>query len=347
MGLTDDLLDDIRSQLAPDDAVLKEARARRALVLDAASGYLGALRTFASGSLAHGTANCPIHQRDKGLDADCGLVLDRRTWNTLGPDSTAKDGPWGVVSRVRDRVAARVQRDYPRASITITKRAILVQFGAPLPSGEDPSVDLVVGLTRAAAPGLWIPNTELDRWDPSHPEKHTELLTAHPRELRRTRAHAIRLAKAESKRLGDPLLCSFNLEAFGLMFVAPGMGQADALLAMWRQGAADLSRRLTPDPAGVSAPIKCPDQAAPVTRLNDAEYWLADALVADASGQVERVRRALHRLWPDFVSTRPGEATRARAVAATRAGQKLRVSSTGLLTTGAGTLLKSPRSYGG
>src|SRR4051812_25596450 len=87
MGYTRPMLIDIRMQLAPDDAVIKEARARRDAVLGAASTFPAVLRTFFSGSLAHGTANCPVHRRDKGLDADCGVVLDRRFWTWLGPDS--------------------------------------------------------------------------------------------------------------------------------------------------------------------------------------------------------------------------------------------------------------------
>jgi hypothetical protein len=30
-------------------------------------------------SPAHATANCPTHERDTGLDADCGVKLDRRS----------------------------------------------------------------------------------------------------------------------------------------------------------------------------------------------------------------------------------------------------------------------------
>ena len=57
MGHTAALLNDVRSQLAPDDVALKEARDRRDAVLDAAATFPGAMRTFKSGSLAHGTAN--------------------------------------------------------------------------------------------------------------------------------------------------------------------------------------------------------------------------------------------------------------------------------------------------
>ena len=71
------------------------------------------------------------------------------------------------------------------------------------------------------------PNTETEAWDPSDPEEHTRLLTtkSDPKALRVTRARAIRLAKAENKRTAVPPLCSFNLEAFGLMFVELGMDE--------------------------------------------------------------------------------------------------------------------------
>jgi hypothetical protein len=51
------VLDDVRSQIAPDDAALKEARARRDTTRAAAKVFDGVRHSFASGSLAHGTAN--------------------------------------------------------------------------------------------------------------------------------------------------------------------------------------------------------------------------------------------------------------------------------------------------
>jgi hypothetical protein len=166
------------------------------------------------------TANCPVHQRDKGLDADCGIVLDRRTHFTLGPDSLPHEGPDRIVARVLAHVTPQIVDEYPRAKLSVTKRAIFVEPNQPFSTGEDPTVDLIVGLERLGR-GLWIPNTEQHRWDPSHPEKHTQLLTAEPKSLRVTRARAIRLAKAENKRSTSPL-CSFNIEALALMFVEYG-----------------------------------------------------------------------------------------------------------------------------
>ncbi|NKX08785.1 hypothetical protein GS944_18400 [Rhodococcus hoagii] len=138
------------------------------------------------------------------------------------------------------------------------------------------------------------------------PEKHTELLTGEPKSLRVTRARAIRLAKAENKRPGakpDPPVCSFNLEALALMFIQPGQNVATALLELWERGAADLARRNTPDPAGVSAPIKVADRTYAVERLTHAATMLRSAL--DNDDDECRVRSALVQLWPDFVSATP------------------------------------------
>lgn len=350
MSNTQKVLDDVRAQLAPVDSVIKEARGRRDASRAAGESFPGALRSFNSGSLAHGTANCPVHQRDKGLDADCGVVLDRRSHPTLGPDVFAGEGPVDVVDDMKNHVLTKLRPAYPKVQAEVTKRAILLTFGEPLADGEDPTVDLVVGLTRANGDGLWIPNTEQDTWDPSHPEKHTELLTGGTRELRRARAHAIRLAKAENKKTATAPLCSFNVEAFGWMFAEEGHTDAEALLALWRRGALDLEHRLTPDPAGVSAAIKVDDRSLAVERLKFAATRLERALANDHDRRY--VREQLQPLWPDFISVSGDPAqTKARIAAAIKSKANVAVTNTGALTTGAvatglGVTLKHTRSYG-
>ena len=88
-------LGDVRAQTAPEEAALQEARERRDTTRAVAEAFEGIRHSFASGSLAHGTANCPIHQRDKGLDADTGVVLGRRSQSKQIKDDTAA----AVVSR--------------------------------------------------------------------------------------------------------------------------------------------------------------------------------------------------------------------------------------------------------
>ncbi|MFV0308821.1 MAG: hypothetical protein ACK5OX_13880 [Desertimonas sp.] len=58
------------------------------------------------------------------------------------------------------------------------KRGITVRMHAPLGNGADPYVDVVAAMNRRDAPGLWIPNLALSRWDASHPQCHVELMLA-------------------------------------------------------------------------------------------------------------------------------------------------------------------------
>lgn len=344
-----EMLDFIRSQIAPDDDALEEARERRDATRDAAKKFGSTNRSFSSGSLAHRTANCPIHHRDAGLDADCGVVLDRRAYPALGPDSASQVGPVDVVHKMAGHLEKSLKPCYPKLKVKVTKRAILLTFNEPLLSGADPTVDIVVGLDRVAKPGLWIPNTESNQWDPSHPEKHTELLTAEPASLRLARQHAIRLAKAENKRIAKPLLCSFNIEALGWMFVGRGMNDTQALLAVWRDGAADLERRPTPDPADVSASIKVEDRAKAVEKLRFAARQLQSAL--DHDDDAEWVRKALAQLFPEFVPPMLNAMSTAQRVAVARnpgaEASQLRFGDGGVLgLSGAAAVNTSVRSYG-
>lgn len=95
MSYVDDLLDEVLLLVQVDDDVLAEARKRRTDVLDAAAGFPGLLRGYRCGSLAYATAITPPLNKpsDKGVDGDCGIVLDRRVWTTPGPDSSQATAP--------------------------------------------------------------------------------------------------------------------------------------------------------------------------------------------------------------------------------------------------------------
>jgi hypothetical protein len=54
-------------------------------------------------------------------------------------------------------VCDELRADFPKITYELTKRAILFEFHEPM-DDEDPSVDLVVCLTRREEPGFWIPN---------------------------------------------------------------------------------------------------------------------------------------------------------------------------------------------
>lgn len=333
--LVDQILDKVRAAIAPSDAVLSAARERRSRVLDLGRRFPGALRTYAAGSIAHGTAN-------DDTDADCGVVLDRRAYPDLGPDGRG-EGPREVVEEVRACLREHMGAD-EGVGYRLTKRAIKVTFTNEV-DGRTPSVDLIVALTRRDAPGLWIPNLESDAWDASHPEKHTELFTSGSRDLRRVRARATRLAKAWNKQFADPAFCSFNLEVLGWHAITEPMSLGEALHVLFAYGATDLPRRNTPDPAGVSRPIRTlidRDQA--VTRIRRAATLMQEALEADDE---DEIRAGLAALFPDYVKAPGVSASKAQLVDALRRGNEgLTFGAGGLQIGGTGKPLKPTRAYG-
>jgi hypothetical protein len=251
------VIDSIRRHVAVRDEILRAAKERRDLVRDLAQKHPAARSGYNSGSVAHGTANAPLN------DTDCGVVLDRRKYWSYGPDGDGRP-PAAMLESFRDWILPQLREFYRNATCEITKRALLFEFHQPLTFEGgivvDPSVDLIIGLDRRDAPGLWIPNTERPGWDPSDPQRHTELFVDTAQDLRVHRARVIRLAKVAIKNDGKhKAMCSFNIEALALELITETDPIAQALARFLIQASAEIAAALTNDPAGVSGPIKLPD----------------------------------------------------------------------------------------
>jgi hypothetical protein len=337
MSHTATILDEIRAQVAPDDETLKAAKGRRDDALGYAEGFNGVARTYVSGSIAHGTAN-------SGLDADGGIVLDRRTWTGLGPDGDDV-GPCEVVEEVRETVRTSLKEAYPGIKSRLSKRAIVFKVHEELSNGLDPSVDLIVGLQRAGG-GLWIPNLEKDSWDPSDPICHTKLLTADPKTLRVTRARVVRLGKCWNSQYSDPGMCSFNIEALALACVEDGMTVAAGLAAFFKYAAGDVKAHNTPDPANVSKPIKLKiEREVMVGRLESARDLVQSAL--DNDSDETAVRTALADLyWKHLDPPANAESKAALANQLREGNAGLRMGSALAVGSGSGAALKTGRAYG-
>lgn len=339
-GYTQIVLDEVREQIKASDRVLREARARRDLIREVAEHFPGSTRTFLSGSIAHGTVNKPVS------DADAGVVLGRDYYPNLGPDGGGQ-GPQGIVEDLREFIRNALTDEYPGARCYITKRAIKVTFDEPI-EGQDPSVDLVVALDRLGKPGLWIPDTLTNTWDPSHPERHSELVREANVRTASVYARVVRLAKANTKGYSEPALSSFNLTALALPSVEEGNLPMN-LLSFFQYSAQDLSRRLTPDPAGVSLPIKVlvDDRQIAVGRMTQAAEALARAIAHD--DDEELVREALAEVFPDQLE-RPGRSPYIGHLRDELANgsQGIRMGTAiGLGVNAAGRAIKSTRSHGG
>lgn len=337
MSETANRLEDVEKQIAADDAALDEARRRRREVLGICNTFGGVLGTFGSGSVAMGVVNDPVE------DADGGMTLDRRLYPALGPDGGGET-PVQVVTDLHKLVGPAIREIWPKATVHDMKRGITVKMHAPLWTGADPYVDVVVAMNRKDAPGLWIPNMAAGCWDPSHPQRHVELMTSGSRALRRARARVVRLAKAWNKQFTQPALTSFNIVALTLECITTSVPIDEALFLFFDHAAASLAVRRTEDPAGVSGPIKLEStKDIAVSRLAAARDHLANAIAAD--GDLDTVAAELHKVFWNYLPEPFGVASKAGVADLLRQGTpRLRTTAAGLAVAGAVT---PKRSFGG
>ena len=334
-------LEELRKKIAADARSLREASDRLTAVLNAASKHPDALREYRTGSLASRFTNQPVD------DADGGLVIDRRKHPALGPDG---DGelPQELVDSVHCLIRPLLVEQYPGVRIEEMKRGLLVRFNEPLPSGEDPTVDMVVALNRVEAPGLWIPNLDRNRWDPSDPERHVELFTSGSPELRHTRQHVVRVAKAHAKQFGAPAVCSFNIAALAWECIKIVEPLDRALRRFFDYAATSLAQRLTKDPAEVSAPIKVADRDRAVQRFRKAADALDLAIEAgDDDAKVYEILAATGVFWKIIDPPSSSIATVHQAITN---GDPVSITKVGTLAAGTlpgATSVKPTRSFGG
>lgn len=304
-GAGDKALEEILRHIAVPADVLSEAKRRRNLVCELALNHPAARNTWYSGSIAHGTHNSPLG------DADCGVMVNRRSqeFRAYGPDAEGVGlGPEPFIQSFAEAILPAVQAaGYPRADVDLTgNRAIKFNFNETVDFGElgavDPYVDLIVGLDRRDAPGIWIPNRQTNGWDAAHPQKHTELMTARdPQELVVHRAHLIRLGKRAIKRDGQeprvPAMCSWNFSALALDHVTEREPLASGLAALLSAASTRIAAGLTPDPAGVANPIPLPDE---MTNAESAERLAQMAAIVEAAAgalHLMEARRILSALF--------------------------------------------------
>lgn len=231
---------------------------------------------------------------------------------------------------------------YPKARCGTSKRGPKMSFGEPV-DDQDPTVDLVVALTRKKGSGLWIPNLDKNTWEASDPERHVVLFTSGGQSLRRTRRRVVRLIRAWNKQYTQPGFSSHNLTCWAWEFVGSGMGLAIALNTVLTQAAARVEAgHATPDPAGVSPNVKLLVlRSVAARRLRTAADALTEALEHDDDR--DAVLAALSRAFYNYVED-PNPAGLAGKVAALRRNIPVTTATLGLA--GPATLVRPTRAYG-
>jgi hypothetical protein len=303
------LLDAIRDQIEADDSALAETRTRLALVRTKAKTFYGALRTYRSGSLAVHTMNHPV------TDGDGGVVLNRNYYPGLGPEGNGEETPTDIVEEMRSYIGPLIRETYPNSTVGTSKRGPKVYFHEPLADGTDPTVDLVVALTRKDGDGIWIPNLHENTWDASDPEGHCDLFNDSAAGFRSTRRKVTRLAKAWNKQWSTPGASSFEISVWAYEFVQSGHGVAKGLHALFDQAASRLENGdPTPDPAGVSSDLRLEIASHLMAkRLRTAADNMQDAL---DSATEDDVQEALAAVFFNYLDAPGGSASAGLAVAA-------------------------------
>ena len=339
MSLLNDLLNEVRTSIEPDDASLREARNRLALVRDHAGTFYGALRTYRSGSLAVHSMNDPVS------DGDGGVVLNRNYYPGLGPEGTQEEEPADVVDELRAHLGPLIRETYPDAKVHKSKRGPKILFHAPLPDGSDPTVDIVLALTRKEGEGIWIPNLDEDSWDPSHPEKHVALFNDSAPAFRSTRRKITRLAKAWNKQYTEPGASSFEVSVWAWEFVESGMGVASGLQALFDQAATRLENGdPTPDPAKVSDDLRLlVDASKMAPRLRAAATQLETALDSDDDDEIRDAVSTVFSKYLDAAAT----SSLAAATATLKAGTAVAASALGIAVPANTAAASTSRAYGG
>ena len=336
------ILDKARARIAVHDEVLAAARERRDLIRRITEEEFSTLRTFGSGSLAHGTQNSPL------ADADLGVVLDRRAYPELGPEG---DGPEEIVEEVRKRLRERLKEDYPDARFYVGgRKAIKVTFNDPVGSdADDFTADVIVALTRWDG-GLWIPDLKNNAWEASDPEEHTRLVLGRNKATKSTFARVIRLAKHANKRHGKTV-CSFNITALALECLEEKVSMQDGLATLFRHAADSLKDGLTEDPAGVSCTIgvNTSRRKEVADKLEKLASLAEEAVRLEADGQDAQAQKAWSQLLPDAVDPPDHEDLKAEYAKGLGEGNgRVRQGVSGMvISEGLGRAVSSGRAYGG
>jgi hypothetical protein len=336
------VLEEARSRIAVDDEVLEAARERRDLIRKILEEEFATRRTFRSGSLAHGTQNYPL------ADADLGVVLDRRVYPGLGPDG---DGPKDIAEKVRTVLRMRLQEDYPEVRFYLGgRRAIKVTFNDPVgPDANDFTADVIVAVTREEG-GLWIPNLKENVWEPSHPEKHTELVVDRNKVTKSTFARVIRLAKHANKR-HSKTVCSFNITALALECIRKRVSMQDGLTTLLQHMADSLKDGLTEDPAGISGTINVntSKRREAADEFKKLAALAEEAVQLEADGQTAQAQKAWSQVLPEAVDPPDDEDLKAEyAKAFAKGNGHVRQATSGMVVSNRlGIKVSSGRAFGG
>ncbi|GAA2640958.1 hypothetical protein [Streptomyces vastus] len=245
---------------------------------------------YINGSIAHGDALSPLN------DVDLGVVLGepwaaRERWRS----------PEAIMKCACEVIETLARKRYPGISAEFAgqKRAVVVQFGddARKPY-RDFTADVIVALDYQEGRGVLIPNLQRQGWDRSDPIKHSEMIRLANSSTDLSFNAVVRIAKQWNRETGQPL-SSWNIKALALSCITRPTTLTEGLCTFFHYANEALSSGLTPDPAGIGAPIGLEMRRSKVlAHLTNACDTFDRVIENAASGSLLETRTSLHQLFP-------------------------------------------------
>jgi hypothetical protein len=187
-------------------------------------------------------------------------------------------------------------------------------------------------------------------WEPSHPEKHTELVVNRNKATKSTFARVIRLGKHANKRHGQTIP-SFNLTALALRCIEEKVSMQEGLSTLFRHAADSLKEGPTEDPAGISGEIRVntPRRKDAADKFKKLAELSEEAVALEDDGETTQAQKAWSQVLPDAVDPPNDEDLKARYTKALSEGNgRVRQATSGMVVSNyLGRRVSSGSAFGG
>ncbi|MEV5902346.1 hypothetical protein [Streptomyces sp. NPDC052127] len=247
-------------------------------------------RVYINGSIAHGDALSPLN------DVDLGVILGE-PWAT----TERHHSPIRIMKHACEVIETLASEYYPGLSADFTgqKRAVVVRFGSDARKQRyEFTADVIVALDCTRGSGVFIPNLQRNWWDRSDPIKHSEMIRQANSATDSSFNAVVRVVKQWNRKAGQPL-SSWNIKALALSCILRPMPLLEGVHSFFYHARESLNSGLTPDPAGIGAPIGLEREKDEVLACLDDACEVLDQAIKDAiSGNLPASLESIQGLFP-------------------------------------------------
>jgi hypothetical protein len=270
--------------------VLKEARRRRRVFVEAFSKADDVDDAWGSGSLARSTHKDPLHDVDLVVVFDAAQHID---WNQ--PGDSAEEALEHTRTLANELLGSDGSEGVEIRHTLLRNHAVKCFLDDP--DQEDAfTVDVTPGLLRAEG-GIWIPERETRKWVASDPQYLIDLVAQRQREWSEFR-RLVRVLKRWNSDHGKAMK-SLVVEVLATTLLREA-ARPEALRSFFAAAAQAVLVPVT-DPAGLCGEIQPDmDRYEAKSHLDDAANTAWHAIGAEADGDVDRAMCLWHQLFGDI-----------------------------------------------